>query len=189
MLRKYVLEASLLDVLQSTTPIVLDAEMTAGGLHRFHAIVQVNKSTPQHNGLQRNVILAAFGALKDLDLVTVVDDDIDIRDPLDVEYAIATRFEASKDLITIPDKQFVVINRVIGDGKTGTFLGYSVYSFKNADSISVQFSGGWGADGVRGDYKIITGTGAYANAKGDGSFVRIGGSKTTSHLDVTLNVQ
>ena len=89
----------------------------------------------------------------------------------------------------IADKQFVVINRVIGDGKTGTFLGYSVYSFKNADSISVQFSGGWGADGVRGDYKIITGTGAYANAKGDGSFVRIGGSKTTSHLDVTLNVQ
>ena len=89
----------------------------------------------------------------------------------------------------IAEKQFVVINRVIGDGKTGTFLGYSVYSFKNADSISVQFSGGWGADGVRGDYKIITGTGAYANAKGDGSFVRIGGSKTTSHLDVTLNVQ
>ena len=116
MLRKYVLEASLLDVLQSATPIVLDAEMTAGGLHRFHAIVQVNKSTPQHNGLQRNVILAAFGALKDLDLVTVVDDDIDIRDPLDVEYAIATRFEASKDLITIPDARGHEYVRVSADG-------------------------------------------------------------------------
>src|SRR5262249_22901925 len=40
MLRKYVLEASLLKVLQSAVPIVTDAEMTAGGLHRFHAIVQ-----------------------------------------------------------------------------------------------------------------------------------------------------
>ena len=89
----------------------------------------------------------------------------------------------------IAEKQFVVINRIIGDGKTGTFLGYSVYSFKNADSLSVQFAGGWGADGVRGDYTIISGSGAYANAKGDGNFVRTGGSETTSFLDVTLNVQ
>jgi 2,5-furandicarboxylate decarboxylase 1 len=102
MLRKYVLEASLLKVLQSAVPIVTDAEMTAGGLHRFHAIVQLKKATPQHDGLQRNAIFAAFGALKDLDLVIVVDDDIDIRDPHDVEYALATRMEASRDLITMP---------------------------------------------------------------------------------------
>jgi len=102
MLRKYVLEASLLKVLRAAVPIVVDAEITAGGLHRFHAVVQVRKDLPQHNGLQRNAILASFGALKDLDLVTVVDEDIDIRDPLDVEYAVATRMEASKDLILIP---------------------------------------------------------------------------------------
>jgi len=102
MLRKYVLEASLLKVLRAAVPIVKDAEMTAGGLHRFHAVIQVEKTTPQHDGLQRNAILAAFGALKDLDLVIVVDEDIDIRDPLDVEYALATRMEASQDLILVP---------------------------------------------------------------------------------------
>jgi 2,5-furandicarboxylate decarboxylase 1 len=102
MLRKYVLEASLLKVLQAAVPIVIDADMSAGGLHRFHAVVQVRKSTPQHDGLQRNAILAAFGALKDLDLVIVVDDDIDIRDPHDVEYALATRMEASRDLLVMP---------------------------------------------------------------------------------------
>ncbi|SHJ89124.1 2,5-furandicarboxylate decarboxylase 1 [Roseomonas rosea] len=102
MLRKYVLEASLLKAVQPAVPVVTDAEMTAGGMHRFHAVVQVRKSSPQHEGLQRNAILAAFGALKDLDQVIVVDDDIDIRDPLDVEYAVATRFEASKDLLVIP---------------------------------------------------------------------------------------
>jgi 2,5-furandicarboxylate decarboxylase 1 len=101
-LRKYVLEASLLKVLQSAVPIVTDAEMTAGGLHRFHAIVQVKKTGPTHDGLQRNAIMASFGALKDLDMVIVVDEDIDIRDPLDVEYALATRMEASRDLITMP---------------------------------------------------------------------------------------
>ena len=103
MLRKYVLEASLLKAIQPAVPIVLDAEMTAGGLHRFHVIVQVKKTQPSHEGLQRNAILASFGALKDLDLVIVVDEDIDIRNPLDVEYALATRMEASRDLIVIPD--------------------------------------------------------------------------------------
>jgi 2,5-furandicarboxylate decarboxylase 1 len=102
MLRKYVLEASLLKVLGPAIPIVTDAEMTAGGLHRFHAVIQVKKSSPSHDGLQRNAIMAAFGALKDLDQVIVVDDDIDIRDPADVEYALATRFEASRDVIVIP---------------------------------------------------------------------------------------
>jgi 2,5-furandicarboxylate decarboxylase 1 len=76
--------------------------MTAGGLHRFHAVVQVRKATPQHDGLQHNAIFAAFGALKDLDLVIVVDEDIDIRDPHDVEYALATRMEASRDLLVMP---------------------------------------------------------------------------------------
>ena len=103
MLRKYVLEASLLKVLRAAVPIVTDAEMTAGGLHRFHAVLQVKRTSPAHDGLQRNAILAAFGALKDLDMVIVVDHDIDIRDPLDVEYALATRMEASRDLIVIPE--------------------------------------------------------------------------------------
>src|SRR6202020_1097081 len=88
--------------LQAAVPIVVDAEMTAGGLHRFHAVVAVRKTSKQQDGLQRNALLAAFGALKDLDLVIVVDDDIDIRNPADVEYAVATRMEASRDLITIP---------------------------------------------------------------------------------------
>lgn len=122
MLRKYVLEASLLKVLRSAVPIVVDADMTAGGLHRFHAVVQVKKQSRQHDGLQRNAILASFGALKDLDLVIVVDDDIDIRDPMDVEYAIATRMEASKDLIKIPGARGHEYVRV-SDGGIRTKLG------------------------------------------------------------------
>lgn len=102
MLRKYVLEASLLRTLRAAVPIVQDVDMSAGGLHRFHATISVKKTSPQHEGLQRNAILAAFGTLKDLELVTVVDDDIDLHDPTDVEYAVATRMEASRDLIVIP---------------------------------------------------------------------------------------
>jgi len=102
MLRKYVLEASLLKVLRPAVPIVKDVEMTAGGLHRFHAVIQVAKTSDAHDGWPRNAALAAFGTLKDLDLVTLVDDDIDLRDPADVEYALATRMEASRDVIMVP---------------------------------------------------------------------------------------
>ena len=122
MLRKYVLEASLLKVLRPAVPIVVDADMTAGGLHRFHAVIQVRKDKSQHNGLQRNAVLAAFGALKDLDLVIVVDDDIDIRDSMDVEYALATRMEASKDIFTIPGARGHEYVRV-SDGGIRTKLG------------------------------------------------------------------
>lgn len=102
MLRKYVLEASALRALRAAAPIVQDVEMTAGGLHRFHAVIQVRKERPQDEGFQRNAMLAAFAALKDLDQVIVVDHDIDVHDPIDVEYAVATRMEASRDLILIP---------------------------------------------------------------------------------------
>lgn len=102
MLRKYVLEASVLDALQAAVPIVEDVEMTAGGLHRFHIVISVRKTIPQHEGWQRNAILAAFSALKDLDQAVVVDSDIDIRDPAEVEYAIATRMEASRDVLVLP---------------------------------------------------------------------------------------
>jgi 2,5-furandicarboxylate decarboxylase 1 len=102
MLRKYVLESAALKALQSAVPIVSDVEMTAGGLYRFHILIQVAKRSRQHDGLQRNAILAAFAALKDLDHAIVVDDDIDLRNGRDVEWAVATRFEAGRDIILIP---------------------------------------------------------------------------------------
>jgi 2,5-furandicarboxylate decarboxylase 1 len=116
MLRKYVMEASLLKALQAATPVVADVEMTAGGLYRFHAVLGIRKASPQHEGFQRNAILAAFATLKDLDLVIAVDDDIDIRDPNDVEYALAMRMEASRDLFIVPDARTHEYVRVSNNG-------------------------------------------------------------------------
>ncbi len=116
MLRKYVMEASLMKALKAAVPIVHDVEMTAGGLHRFHAVIQVKKTSPQQEGFQRNAILAAFATLKDLDLVIAVDEDIDIRDPNDVEYALAMRMEASRDLFIVPGARTHEYVRVSDNG-------------------------------------------------------------------------
>ena len=102
MLRKYVLEASALQVLSSSAPTVVDVDITEGGLHRFHLNIAVRKQKTEHDGLERNAALAAFGALKDLVRIVLVDDDVDVHCESDVEYAIATRCDASTDVVVIP---------------------------------------------------------------------------------------
>jgi len=90
---------------------------------------------------------------------------------------------------SVADKQFVVINRVPGDGATGSVLGYSVYTMENGNSVSVEFTGGWGEKGFIGNYNVLGGTGDFENAKGDGSFTGAQSAwDTTGVFDVVVNL-
>lgn len=71
------------------------AAITPGGASWLHAVVQIEKHS-QEDG--RLAIEAAFKGHKSLKHVWVVDTDIDIYNPLQVEWAMATRFQANKDL-------------------------------------------------------------------------------------------
>ncbi|MBS3748750.1 MAG: UbiD family decarboxylase [Candidatus Thermoplasmatota archaeon] len=75
--------------------------VTLGGGSWLHAIVQIKK---QHPGEPKKAIEAAFNGHGSLKHVVVVDEDVDIYDPLAMEWAIATRFQADKDLV-IKEKQ------------------------------------------------------------------------------------
>lgn len=77
---------------------VLDVTLTKGGAGYFHAIIKIKKMT---EGDAKNAIMAAFAAHTSLKHVVVVDEDINIYDPEDVEFAIATRVRADKDLLVI----------------------------------------------------------------------------------------
>ncbi len=101
-LRKHVLEVAALEAVRPVTPIVSDVCMPPGGLHRFHLVMALSKCSERDNGMGRNAALAAFGALKDLNMIVLVDDDIDLHDPDDVAYALATRFDAASDLVILP---------------------------------------------------------------------------------------
>jgi len=72
--------------------------MTSGSRCYFHAIVQIKKET---EGDGKNAILAALAANPSLKGVIVVDEDIDIYNYEEVEYAIATRFQADKDFVIV----------------------------------------------------------------------------------------
>lgn len=75
-----------------------DVYVTPGGCSWLHAVVQIHKQNPDDG---KKAIGAAFEGHKSLKHCVVVDDDINIYDPHDVEWAIATRFQADKNSIIL----------------------------------------------------------------------------------------
>lgn len=71
--------------------------LTPGGCGWLQAIVQIRKKNPD-DGMK--AIEAAFKGHSSLKHIIVIDDDIDIYSRDELEWAIATRFQASKDLFT-----------------------------------------------------------------------------------------
>ncbi len=67
-----------------------------GGCSWLHAIVQIEKNSEDDG---KKAIEAAFKGHASLKHVFVIDTDINILDPLEVEWAIATRFQADRDLL------------------------------------------------------------------------------------------
>jgi len=76
---------------------VKDINVTLGGCGFWHAIISIKKQA----GEGKNALLAALTA-QDVKHVVVVDDDIDVHNAMDVEWAIATRVQGDKDVIVIP---------------------------------------------------------------------------------------
>jgi len=74
----------------------LDVNINPGGCSWLHAIVQIDKQTEQDG---KRAIEAAFAGHRSCKHVFVVDQDIDIYNPLEVEWALSTRFQGSRDLV------------------------------------------------------------------------------------------
>jgi len=94
-------ETDLLKRAKTAVPSIKDIHLTTGGCSRFHAVVQISKkaeSEPNH---------AVFAALfptesaKDIKVVVVVDEDINIYSSFDVEWAIATRVQWDRDIFVV----------------------------------------------------------------------------------------
>ena len=71
----------------------LDVNVNPGGCSWLHAIVQIDK---QNEDDGRKAIEAAFAGHRSCKHVFVVDKDIDIYNPLEVEWAMATRFQGDQ---------------------------------------------------------------------------------------------
>jgi UbiD family decarboxylase len=79
----------------------LDVNISPGGSSWLHAIVQIDKKTEDDG---RKAIEGAFAGHTSCKHVFIVDKDIDIYNPLSVEWAMATRFQGDSRMI-IKDKE------------------------------------------------------------------------------------
>lgn len=88
--------------IMNTIPTVQNIVLTQGGCSWLHAVVQIEKRT---EGDPKNAIMAALASHPSLKRVIVVDEDIDITDSNDIEWAMATRVQPDKDIIFIPNSK------------------------------------------------------------------------------------
>jgi 2,5-furandicarboxylate decarboxylase 1 len=95
-------EATLLEHLQRSFSSVRDVRLTWGGTCRYHLVVKIDKTS---NGEPKNIIMGAFGGHYDVKQVIVVDMDVDIDKPHEIEWAVATRFQADRDLLVVSGAQ------------------------------------------------------------------------------------
>jgi 2,5-furandicarboxylate decarboxylase 1 len=82
--------------LRTAGVVVKDINMTMGGVTFWHAVISIKKQA----GEGKNALLAALSVM-DLKHVVVVDDDIDVFNPVEVEWAIATRVQGDRDIMIV----------------------------------------------------------------------------------------
>jgi 2,5-furandicarboxylate decarboxylase 1 len=88
--------AAIRQALRTAGVEVKDINVTLGGCAFWHAVISIRKQA----GEGKNACLAALSVM-DLKHVVVVDDDIDVWNPVDVEWAIATRVQADRDVVIV----------------------------------------------------------------------------------------
>ena len=127
-------EATLLAHLKRSFPCVRDVHLSRGGACRYNLIVQIRKS---QDGEAKNVICGAFGGHYDIKQVIVVDEDVNIHDPNEVEWAVTTRSQADRDLVIVSNAQGSRLDPSARDG-VGAKLG--IDATKPLDAPAFKFT-------------------------------------------------
>ncbi len=82
--------------MEKELPQLEDVYLDPGSCGFYGAVVQINKNK---KGLGKKVIEETFEAFRPLKRVIAVDKDVNIYDPVDVDWAQTTRFDPDSDLI------------------------------------------------------------------------------------------
>ena len=93
-------EALIWEAVSKVVPKVGAVNLTLGGSGWLHAVISIEKQT---EGDGKNALIAAFAAHPSLKHAVVVDLDIDVFNLNEIEWAVATRFQVTEDLIVVPN--------------------------------------------------------------------------------------
>jgi 4-hydroxy-3-polyprenylbenzoate decarboxylase len=91
--------AGLARTARTSVPAVHEVAVGFGGAGRFHAVVSLKDPRP---GDARKAMFSIWSAVNLVKRIVVVDEDVDPWDAIQVEWAIATRSKADRDILIVP---------------------------------------------------------------------------------------
>jgi 2,5-furandicarboxylate decarboxylase 1 len=163
--------AQIRQALKTAGVVVKDINVTLGGCAFWHAVISIKKQA----GEAKNAMLAALSVM-DLKHVVIVDDDIDVNNPMDVEWAIATRVQADRDVLIItnargkpldpslpptppgivPTTAKMGIDATIGEGIPKERYERIAYAYADTAKIADYAKGKRDDSGKAGDERAVT---------------------------------
>jgi 2,5-furandicarboxylate decarboxylase 1 len=102
-------------------PVAVHASAASGGM--YNARISLRQHSP---GEARNAIAAAFSTKSNVKHVFVVDDDVDIFSDEQMEWALATRFQADRDLLVGSGFRAVPLDPSLGGSPSGAKAGFDL---------------------------------------------------------------
>src|SRR3990170_4871555 len=104
---------------------VVDAALTPGTAHWHHGIIQVKKDDYDFEGLQIHVAMAAYGFSVYLETITIVDEDVNIMDMDEIDWAVTTRCDPAEQIHIIRNVKAHRNNPIAGGKELidGSFVG------------------------------------------------------------------
>ena len=106
-------EAKIFVTVKQKVPDLKAVYLPPGGCGFYGTVLQLTKT---REGVQNEAIQEAFKAFPSLQYVVAVDDDVNIYDPIDVEWAITTRFNAKKGFMMLKDQPGHILNPMVENG-------------------------------------------------------------------------
>jgi 2,5-furandicarboxylate decarboxylase 1 len=145
----------LLGQLRTQMSGLADLDLTTGTCG-FTAVIAMAKAKPSD---VRRLIHLVFGMDKRVKLVTVVDDDVDIRNPREVSWALATRFQPDRDAVILSGMEGYVIDPSCGGGNVGSRMGMDATrgSGSEFDKITIPAVAAAKARSVLADIGFVAG--------------------------------
>jgi len=116
----------------------LDVHMTEGGCGWLSAVVKIKKNN-HDDGIK--AINAALDGHRSMKMVTIVDEDIDISDPVRVEWAMATRWQPDKDTIILSNQKGSSLDPSRNEDGTTSKVGFDAtipFGYDRSGFMSVQ---------------------------------------------------
>lgn len=102
-------------------PVAVCATPSSGGA--FNVRISLRQRVP---GEARNAIAAAFGCVANVKNVFVLDPDIDVFDDAQVDWALATRFQADRDLVVQSGLRTLPLDPSLAGPRVGSKAGFDL---------------------------------------------------------------